>query len=91
IVPENSTFDMSTYRGSLRGHITCGDISKFNFPVLLLNGEKSPKHYAYIYKELRKCRSDLPEPVVVPNATHIIHATNPEFYNAAVLDFLNKH
>ena len=81
----------STTDNGERGNISCDDILKFNFSILLLNGEKSPKHYADIYKELRKCRSDLPEPIVVPNATHIIHGTNPEFYNAAVLDFLNKH
>ena len=81
----------STTDNGERGNISCDDILKFNFSILLLNGEKSRKHYADIYKEIRKCRSDLPEPIVVPNATHIIHATNPEFYNAAVLDFLNKH
>ena len=81
----------STVDDGDRGNVSCDDILKFKFPVLLLNGEKSPKSYAYIYIALRKCRPDLAEPIVVPNATHIIHATNPEFYNAAVLNFLNKH
>lgn len=81
----------STIDSGERGKVSCDDISKFNFPILLLNGEKSPKNYAYIYNELRKCKSDLPEPIVVPNATHIIHATNPEFYNATVMNFLNTH
>lgn len=81
----------STIDNGERGNVSCDDILKFNFPVLLFTGEKSRKYYADSYKELRKCRPDIPEPIVVPNATHIIHATNPEFYDAAVLDFLNKH
>jgi esterase len=81
----------STTDDGERGNVSCDDILKFKFSMLLFTGEKSRKHYANLYKELRKCKSDLPEPIVVPNATHIIHATNPEFYNAAILDFLNKH
>ena len=73
-----------------RGNISCDDILKFNFSILLLNGEKSPKHYVDIYKELRKCRPDLPEPIVVPNAPHMMHGANPEFYNSAVLEFLKE-
>jgi pimeloyl-ACP methyl ester carboxylesterase len=56
-----------------------------------LTGEKSPKKYAEIYKELRKCKPDLPEPIVVPKAPHAMHSVNPEFYNATVLEFLKKH
>ncbi|WP_303720960.1 alpha/beta fold hydrolase [Malonomonas rubra] len=74
-----------------RGNVNCDEVLKFNFPILLFTGEKSSKHYADSYKELRKCRPDLPEPIVVPNATHIIHNTNPKFYNSAVLEFLNNH
>ena len=81
----------STIDDGERGDVSCDDVLKFNFPILLFTGEKSSQHYADSYKELRKCRPDLPEPIVVPKATHIIHATNPEFYNAAVLDFLKKH
>jgi esterase len=81
----------STTDNGERGNISCDDILKFNFPILLLTGAKSPKHYADIYKELRQCRPDLPEPIVVPNAPHMIHGANPEFYNTAVLEFLKKH
>jgi len=81
----------STTDNGERGNVSCADTLKFNFPILLFTGEKSGKNYSDNYKELRKCRPDIAEPIVVPHATHIIHATNPEFYNAAVLEFLNNH
>lgn len=81
----------STTDNGDRGNITCDDILKFNFPILLLTGEKSRKYYGEICEALRKCKPDLPEPIVVPNAPHTMHNVNPDFYNAAVLDFLNKH
>ena len=80
----------STTDNGDRGNLTCDDILKFSFPILLLTGEKSPKHYGEIYEALRECRPDLPEPTVVPNGTHAMHSVNPEFYNSTVLEFLKE-
>ena len=52
--------------------------------------ELSPKHYAFYYDEMRKCR-DFRETVVIPNAAHAIHADNPDRFLSAVLDFLAVH
>jgi esterase len=68
---------------------TCAEISKFNFPLLLLNGERSPKRYGAMYQAMRKCK-DIPEPVVIPNAAHAMHRDNPAAFNAAVLSFLAR-
>jgi esterase len=68
---------------------TCAEISKFSFPILLLNGERSPKRYGAMYQAMRKCK-DIPEPVVIPNAAHAMHRDNPAAFNAAVLSFLAR-
>ena len=74
-----------------RGKLSCPDIQKFNFPVLLLNGEKSPKLYGEMFTIMRQCKPDIPAPLIVPNAGHNMHRENPVFYNKGVLDFLNQH
>jgi len=74
-----------------RPKVSCGDIQKFNFPVLLLNGERSPKRYGEMMAAMRQCKPDIPAPVVVPKAAHSMNRENPEFFNQAVLDFLKKH
>jgi len=68
---------------------TCAEISRFNFPILLLNGERSPKRFGAMYQVMRKCK-DIPEPVVIPNAAHGMHRDNPAAFNAAVLSFLER-
>lgn len=77
-----------------RPRINCEDIQKFNFPVLLLNGERSPKRYGVMYAAMRQCKPDIPAPIIVPNATHTMHGAtlgNPVFFNKGVLEFLNQH
>ncbi len=69
---------------------TCEDVNKFDFPLLLLTGDKSPKKYELFYNEMRKCR-ELPRTIVIPNAGHSMHRDNPDAFNSAVLDFLKRH
>ena len=69
---------------------TCDDVKNFDFPLLLLTGEKSPKKYELFYNEMRKCR-ELPRTIVIPNAGHSMHRDNPDAFNSAVLDFLKRH
>ena len=71
--------------------LSCGDIQKFNFSVLLLTGERSPKRYGNTYSAMRQCKPDIPAPLIVPNASHNMQRDNPEFFNKVVLDFLNQH
>ena len=46
------------------------DVKKFDFPILLITADKSPKKYEFFYNEMRKCRNDLPPSIVIPNAGH---------------------
>ncbi len=56
-------------------------------PVLLLNGQKSPRMFSLITDELERHLPDTYR-VVVPGAGHAIHIGNPAFYNEVVLEFL---
>ena len=73
-----------------RGKFSCADIQKFNFPILLLNGQKSPKLYGEFIAAMRQCKLDIPAPLIVPNAGHSMNRENPAFFNKVVLDFLSK-
>ena len=45
----------------MRPATTCDQLKKFDFPVLLMTAERSPKRYAFFYGEMRVrsvCRSD---------------------------------
>ena len=72
------------------GTITCAQIQKFDFPILLLNGERSPKRYGEMFAAMRKCKS-IAEPISIPNAAHAMNRENPPAFNAAVLDFLARN
>lgn len=71
--------------------IGCDDIRKFAFPVLILNGERSPKLYGDMSAAMRQCKPDLAVPVIVPEAAHNMHFNNPAFFNKAVLDFMQRN
>jgi pimeloyl-ACP methyl ester carboxylesterase len=70
---------------------SCADVKKFDFPVLLMTAEKSPKNFEFFYNEMRKCRDDLPASLVIPNAGHAMQRNNPEAFNKAVLAFVSQH
>jgi esterase len=69
---------------------TCAELTTLNFPVLLMNGERSPARYPAMYAAMRRCR-DFPVPVVIPGAAHNMHRDNPAAFNSAVLKFLASH
>jgi esterase len=66
------------------------DLRKFNFPVLMLTGEKSPPMYGILISEMRK-RGGFKPPVVIPGAGHRMNAENPKAINEAVLKFAAEH
>lgn len=51
----------------IRPSTTCDELKKFGFPVLLMTAEKSPKSYALLYGEMKKCVA-FPDPIVIPGA-----------------------
>ena len=69
---------------------TCAQIQKFDFPILLLTGERSPKRYGEMFGAMRKCKS-IAEPIRIPNGAHAMNRDNPPAFNAAVLDFLARN
>lgn len=73
-----------------RPQTTCEQISKFFFPVLLVNGERSPTRYVAMMAAMRGCK-DIAAPIVIPNAAHSMHRENPDAFNAAVLEFLDHN
>ena len=53
-----------------RASLSCEAIRKFQFPVLPLTGEKSPKRYGEMARAIRSCASEnVREPIIIPNAT----------------------
>lgn len=56
-------------------------------PVLLLNGQKSPRMFSLITDELERLLPDTYR-VLIPGAGHAMHAANPGNYNTVVRDFL---
>jgi esterase len=69
---------------------SCDDLKKFDFPVLLMTGDKSPKKFELVYSEMRKCKDDLPASIVIPNAGHAMQRHNPEAFNKATLAFVSE-
>jgi pimeloyl-ACP methyl ester carboxylesterase len=74
-----------------RGKLTCADIKKFNFPILLMDGKKNMKLYGEMINVMRQCKPDIPPPVVSPNGGHYPHREDPEFFNKVVLEFFKQH
>jgi non-heme chloroperoxidase len=67
--------------------LACADVAALDRPVLLLNGELSPRLFHLIIDELARC---LPRATkaVIPHTSHVVHVGNPVAYHAAVLGFL---
>ena len=59
-------------------------------PTLLINGKASPLRYRQMFDVFQSCLKDR-ERVFVPNASHRMFRTHPDFINAAILNFLDRH
>ena len=70
--------------------IACADIERFDFPVLLITGERSPRRYPAMFAAMRACRASIPAPVTIAGAAHAMHRENPVSFNAVVLEFLAR-
>lgn len=72
--------------------LLCEDLQSVELPVLLIKGEHSPSFLRLIIDQLYNC---LPDPgnvlVDLPEASHGLEYENPAGFNAAVLDFIDKH
>jgi esterase len=70
--------------------VTCADIGRINAPVLLINGENSARVYRMMMEGIQRCIRHY-ELIIIPSAAHAMNHANPQVFNAAVLDFLDKH
>ena len=67
----------------------CGQLGKLTRPTLLVTGERSPAMFLLVTAELEHCLEGESQ-VMVPNAGHGMHGDNPDFYNQAVMAFLQR-
>jgi len=67
--------------------LTDDQIRSVHVPVLLLNGQQSPRVFRLITDQLEQLLSDTYR-VLVPSAGHSMQLDNSEFYNAVVREFL---
>lgn len=71
--------------------LSCDDMRKLSFPVMILHGETSPPPYRTMTKAMQACKPDIPDPVIVPKAGHNMHVNNPSFFNQKVIEFVQSH
>lgn len=77
-------------RPEVRPSLSREAIRKFQFPTLLLTGERSPKRYGEMLRAMRDCLPEsVGEPIIIPNASHGMNRENPQAFNAAVLGFMS--
>jgi esterase len=77
-------------RPEVRPSLSCEAIRKFQFPILPLTGEKSPKRYGEMLRAMQGCLPEsVGEQIIIPNASHGMNRENPQAFNAAVLGFLS--
>jgi pimeloyl-ACP methyl ester carboxylesterase len=70
--------------------LRCADVAALDRPVLLLNGELSPRLFHLINGELARCLPRTTQ-AVIPLTSHAIHVGNLAAYNTTVLGFLFAH
>jgi pimeloyl-ACP methyl ester carboxylesterase len=58
-------------------------------PVLLLQGEKTPRRYAMIVDATHKCLPSA-ERATISEAGHGMHVTNPAGFEKVLVQFLSK-
>ncbi|MEO8628997.1 MAG: alpha/beta hydrolase [Betaproteobacteria bacterium] len=66
------------------------EAANITVPVLMVTGETSPRPYDVMMEALAPCLKQL-EKITIPNAAHAMNRTNPQAFNAAVLEFLAMH
>lgn len=69
--------------------LSTDDVGRLPMPVLLVQGEASPRLFGLITDGLARCLPQA-ERATIPAASHGMHAQNPAAYNEAVLAFLAK-
>jgi pimeloyl-ACP methyl ester carboxylesterase len=69
---------------------TCEMAKAIKAPILLSDGERSPKFFFWIIDQLEVCLPNH-ERIVIAGSSHTVPSENPDAYDEAVLAFLAKH
>jgi pimeloyl-ACP methyl ester carboxylesterase len=69
---------------------TCDMAKAINAPVLLSNGERSPKFFYRIVDQLEVCLPNH-QRIIIAGSSHTVPSESPDAYDEAVLTFLAKH
>lgn len=69
----------------------CEDIARWNFPILLIHGARSPARYAAMGEAARGCNPSIGPARVIPGAAHSMNRENPTDFNREVLGYWAKH
>jgi non-heme chloroperoxidase len=80
----------ATLSRNLHPPIGCEDVQKVKAPILLLDGERSPKMFRLINDRLEHCLPSV-ERATIPAASHQMEVENPQAFNETVLAFIAKH
>jgi pimeloyl-ACP methyl ester carboxylesterase len=70
--------------------MSCDALRALKIPTLLIRGEHTPVFFARTNEAVSRCITGS-QKQVIPNASHVMSAQNPEAFNKAVLSFLEKH
>src|SRR5688572_29294301 len=69
--------------------VTCADVGGLKMPVLLLQGEKTPRRYAMIVDATQKCLPSA-ERATIADAAHGMHLMNPAAFEKTLVQFLSR-
>lgn len=84
------TLELETSPATYFSALKPADVVGLGIPTLLLTGERSPRMFHDVIDVLARTLPDC-EQVEIPDASHSMHAGNPEAYNQTVLGFLARH
>jgi esterase len=68
--------------------VACDDVAGLTMPVLVVNGESSPKRFVEIARAARNCNPRIAPLVTIKQASHIMNRQQPAEFNRAVMNFL---
>jgi pimeloyl-ACP methyl ester carboxylesterase len=69
--------------------VSCAELASLRMPVLLMQGEKTPRRLAGIVDATHKCLPSA-ERATIPDAGHSMHVMNPVGFQQMLVQFLSK-
>ncbi|MBM4296787.1 MAG: hypothetical protein FJ143_03510 [Deltaproteobacteria bacterium] len=69
--------------------VSCEVLANLTMPVLLMQGEESPRRYQEIVRAAEKCLRQVTQ-VAIPRAGHAMHRMNPVAFQSELIKFLSR-